>query len=36
MFIKKSYLSLCKFTYNIDKKLASSCGCGLSFMPKNL
>ena len=25
-----------KFTYNIDKKLASSCGCGVSFMPRNL
>ena len=25
-----------KFVYNIDKKLASSCGCGISFMPRNL
>jgi iron-sulfur cluster assembly accessory protein len=25
-----------KFVYNIDKKLASSCGCGVSFMPRNL
>ena len=25
-----------KFIYNIDKKLASSCGCGVSFMPRNL
>ena len=25
-----------KFTYNIDKKLASSCGCGVSFMPRNI
>ena len=25
-----------KFIYNIDKKLASSCGCGVSFMPKNI
>lgn len=25
-----------KFIYNIDKKLASSCGCGVSFMPRNI
>lgn len=25
-----------KFVFNIDKKLASSCGCGVSFMPKSL
>ena len=25
-----------KFIYNIDKKLASSCGCGISFTPKNV
>lgn len=25
-----------KFTYNIDRKLASSCGCGVSFMPKKI
>ena len=25
-----------KFTYNVDKKLASSCGCGVSFMPRNI
>jgi iron-sulfur cluster assembly accessory protein len=25
-----------KFVFNIDKKISSSCGCGVSFMPKNL
>lgn len=25
-----------KFIYKIDKNLASSCGCGVSFMPRNL
>ena len=25
-----------KFVYKIDKELASSCGCGVSFMPRNL
>lgn len=25
-----------KFTYNIDKKIATSCGCGVSFMPRNI
>ena len=25
-----------KFIYSIDKQLASSCGCGISFMPKNI
>lgn len=25
-----------KFEYKIDKKLASSCGCGVSFMPRNI
>jgi len=25
-----------KFTYNVDKELASSCGCGVSFMPRNI
>ena len=25
-----------KFFFNIDKKLASSCGCGISFTPKNM
>lgn len=25
-----------KFIYSIDKELASSCGCGISFMPKNM
>ena len=25
-----------KFIFNIDKKLASSCGCGTSFTPKNM
>jgi|TARA_B100000902_G_scaffold101353_1_gene103665 iron-sulfur cluster assembly protein len=25
-----------KFVYNIDKKLASTCGCGISFMPKKI
>mgnify|MGYP006150202007 FL=1 len=25
-----------KFIYSIDKELASSCGCGISFMPKNI
>tara|TARA_B100001093_G_C26684653_1_gene952062 strand:+ start:394 stop:768 length:375 start_codon:yes stop_codon:yes gene_type:complete len=24
-----------KFKYDIDKSLASTCGCGVSFMPKN-
>ena len=23
-----------KFTYNIDRKFASSCGCGVSFTPR--
>ena len=25
-----------KFVYNVDKKIASSCGCGISFTPRNL
>lgn len=25
-----------KFVFNIDKKLASSCGCGVSFMPRKI
>jgi len=25
-----------KFTYNIDRQIASSCGCGVSFRPKNI
>jgi iron-sulfur cluster assembly protein len=25
-----------KFIFNIDKKIASSCGCGVSFIPKNI
>jgi len=25
-----------KFNYTIDRKLASSCGCGISFMPKKI
>lgn len=25
-----------KFTYNIDREIASSCGCGVSFMPKKI
>jgi iron-sulfur cluster assembly accessory protein len=25
-----------KFIFNIDRKLASSCGCGVSFMPRTL
>lgn len=25
-----------KFVYKVDKKLASSCGCGVSFMPRSL
>jgi len=25
-----------KFVFNVDKKFASSCGCGVSFSPKNL
>ncbi len=25
-----------KFIYNVDKEKASSCGCGISFMPRNL
>ena len=25
-----------KFVFNIDNKLASSCGCGVSFTPKNM
>lgn len=25
-----------KFTFHIDKKIASSCGCGVSFMPRNI
>ena len=25
-----------KFVYKIDRELASSCGCGVSFMPRNL
>ena len=25
-----------KFIYKIDKNIASSCGCGISFMPKNI
>lgn len=25
-----------KFVYKVDKELASSCGCGVSFMPRNL
>ena len=25
-----------KFVYNIDKNIASTCGCGISFMPKNI
>ena len=24
-----------KFVFNVDKKFASSCGCGVSFSPKN-
>lgn len=24
-----------KFVYKIDRNIASSCGCGISFMPKN-
>ena len=25
-----------KFIYNVDKKIASTCGCGVSFTPKKL
>lgn len=25
-----------KFVYNIDKKIATSCGCGISFMPRDI
>ena len=25
-----------KFVYNVDKKMASTCGCGISFTPKKL
>lgn len=25
-----------KFNYKVDRKLASSCGCGVSFMPRSL
>tara|TARA_B100001094_G_C18183580_1_gene802358 strand:- start:1640 stop:2020 length:381 start_codon:yes stop_codon:yes gene_type:complete len=25
-----------KFVFNIDKKIASSCGCGTSFMPRDI
>ena len=25
-----------KFVYNVDKNMASTCGCGISFSPKNL
>ena len=25
-----------KFVYQVDKKMASSCGCGISFTPKNV
>ena len=25
-----------KFVYKVDKKLASSCGCGVSFMPRSI
>lgn len=25
-----------KFVYKIDRNIASSCGCGVSFMPKNI
>jgi len=25
-----------KFIYQVDKKMASSCGCGISFTPKNV
>lgn len=25
-----------KFVYKIDKNIASTCGCGISFMPKNI
>ena len=25
-----------KFVYNINKKIASSCGCGISFTPKKI
>jgi Fe-S cluster assembly iron-binding protein IscA len=33
-FSNKIYES--KFIFTIDKSLASSCGCGTSFMPKNM
>ena len=32
-FTKEIYES--KFVFNIDKKFASTCGCGVSFNPKN-
>tara|TARA_B100001175_G_C19197648_1_gene489801 strand:- start:130 stop:510 length:381 start_codon:yes stop_codon:yes gene_type:complete len=38
-YIKEDYskgIFESKFIYNVDKKLASSCGCGVSFMPRNL
>ena len=38
-YIKEDYLNgqfENKFVFNIDKKLASSCGCGISFTPKNM
>ena len=38
-YIKEDYskgIFESKFTYNVDKKLASSCGCGVSFMPRNI
>ena len=25
-----------KFVYNVDKKMASTCGCGVSFTPRKL
>ena len=33
-FSKQIYES--KFLFSVDKNLASSCGCGTSFMPKNM
>ena len=33
-FENKIYES--KFIFNVNKKFASTCGCGTSFMPKNL
>jgi iron-sulfur cluster assembly protein len=38
-YIKQDYdknIFESKFDFNIDKNLASTCGCGISFTPNNL